>query len=146
MNVSTSLPVKYLVSTDHIGNSMYGCRVTKILQYLGSPSHLLHLPTYSRRKYYATIKMRNNLCYLLIMVIFPIFSNFSLCFSFYMSFVVWFMTSFLYCFPYIYRSSNYCDSNSCRSLTLLKALAKSNGNLITIAFNSKKEQQLLLSR
>ena len=32
----------------------------------------------------------------------------------------------LYCFPYSYRSSNYCDSNSCRFFTLLKALAKSN--------------------
>ena len=31
--------------------------------------------------------------------------------------------AFLYCFPYSYRSSNYCDSNSCRSFTLLKALA-----------------------
>jgi hypothetical protein len=49
------------------------------------------------------------------------------------------MASFLYCFQYSYRSSNYCDSNSCRSFTLLKALAKSNGNLIAIAFNSEKE-------
>ena len=48
------------------------------------------------------------------------------------------MASFLYCFPYSYRSSNYCDSNSCRSFTLLKALAKSNGNLIAIAFKSEK--------
>ena len=46
------------------------------------------------------------------------------------------MASFLYCFPFSYRSSNYCDSNSCRSCTLLKALAKSNGNLIAIAFKS----------
>ena len=51
-----------------------------------------------------------------------------------MIFVDWFIASFLYCFPYSYRSSNYCDSNSCRSFTLLKALAKSNGNLI--AFKS----------
>ena len=42
-----------------------------------------------------------------------------------MSFVYWFMASFLYCFPYSYRS-----------LTLLKALAKSNGNLFAIAFKS----------
>ena len=42
-----------------------------------------------------------------------------------MSFVDWFMASFLYCFPY-----------SCRSFTLLKAFAKSNGNLIAIAFKS----------
>ena len=51
-----------------------------------------------------------------------------------MSFVEWFMASFLYCFPYSYRSFNYCDSNSCRSFTLLKALAKSNGYLFAIAF------------
>ena len=49
------------------------------------------------------------------------------------------MASFLYCFPYSYRSSNYCDSNSCRSFTLLKALAKSNGNLFAIAFKGEKE-------
>ena len=48
------------------------------------------------------------------------------------------MASFLYCCPYSYRSSNYCDSNSCRSFTLLKALAKSNGNLFAIAFKSEK--------
>ena len=46
-----------------------------------------------------------------------------------MSVVDWFMGSFLYCFPYSYRSSNYCDSKICRSFTLLKALAKSNGIL-----------------
>jgi hypothetical protein len=60
----------------------------------------------------ATIKMRNNLCL-----------------YFCMSYVVWFMASFLYCFPY-----------NCRSFTLLKALAKSNGTLmiilIAIAFKS----------
>jgi hypothetical protein len=53
-----------------------------------------------------------------------------------MSFVDWFMASFLYCFPYSYRSSYYCDS----SFTLLKVLAKSNGNLIAIAFKNKKER------
>ena len=58
----------------------------------------------------------------------------------------WFMASFLYCFPYSYRSSNYCDSNSCRSFTLLKALAKSIGNLFAFALKSEKEQQLSLSR
>ena len=42
--------------------------------------------------------------------------------------------SVLHCIPYSYRSSNYCDSNSWSSFTLLKALAKSNGNLIAIAF------------
>ena len=66
----------------------------------------------------------------------------SLCFNFCMSFVDWFMASFLYCFPYSYHSSNYCDSNSCRSFMLLKALAKSSGNLFAIAFKSEKERQL----
>ena len=55
-----------------------------------------------------------------------------------MSFVDWFMASFLYCFPYSYRSSIYCDSNRCRSFK-----AKSNGNLFAIAFKSEKEQQLV---
>ena len=67
-------------------------------------------------------------------------------FNFCASFVDWFMASFLYCFPYCYRSSNYCDSNSLRSFTLLKALAKSNGNLFAIAFKSEKERQQSLSR
>ena len=48
------------------------------------------------------------------------------------------MASFLYCFPYIYRSQHYCDSNSCRSPTLLKTLAKNNGNHIAIAFKARK--------
>ena len=39
-----------------------------------------------------------------------------------------------------------CYSNSCRSFTLLKALAKSNGNLFAISFKSEKEQQLSLSQ
>ena len=39
--------------------------------------------------------------------------------------------SFLYCFPYSYRS-----------FTLLKALAKSNGNLFAIAFKSEKKRQV----
>ena len=46
------------------------------------------------------------------------------------------MASFPYCFPYSYRSPNYCDSNSCRTFTHLKALAKSNDNLFAIAFKS----------
>ena len=54
-------------------------------------------------------------------------------------FVDRFMASFLYCFPSNYRSSNYCDSNSHRSFTLLKALAKSNGNIFAIASKSEKE-------
>ena len=49
-----------------------------------------------------------------------------------MSFVDWFMV-------HSYRSSNYCDSNSCRSFTLLKVLAKSNGNLMAIAITKKRE-------
>ena len=40
------------------------------------------------------------------------------------------MASFLYCFPYSYRS-----------FTLLKALAKSNGNLFAITFKSEKERE-----
>ena len=44
--------------------------------------------------------------------------------KFCVSFVDWFMASFLYCFPYSYRSSNYCDSNSCRSYSPLKALTR----------------------
>ena len=52
----------------------------------------------------------------------------------------------LYCFPYSYRYANYCDIKSCRSFTLLKAFAKSNINLIAIAFKSEKERQLSLSR
>ena len=59
--------------------------------------------------------------------------------QFLQSFVDWFMACFLYCFPYSSRSSNYCDSNSCRSFMLLKALAKSNCNLFAIAFKSEKE-------
>ena len=56
------------------------------------------------------------------------------------------MASFLYYFPYSYRSSNYCDSNSCRSFTLLKALAKSNGiaivgRAITIERKPSKKKQ-----
>ena len=58
-----------------------------------------------------------------------------------MSFVDWFMASFLYCFLYSYRSSKYCDSNGCRSLTLLKTIVKSNVNLIAIAFKSEKERE-----
>ena len=38
------------------------------------------------------------------------------------------------------------DIDSCRSFTLLKALAKSDGNLFAIAFKSEKERQLSLSR
>ena len=64
----------------------------------------------------------------------------SLCFNFCISFVDWSMASFLYCFPYSYRSSNYCNSNSCRSFTLLKAIAKSKSTHIAIALKSEKEQ------
>ena len=40
--------------------------------------------------------------------------------------------------PIQFRSSNYCDSNSCRSLRLLKALAKSNSNIFAIAFKRER--------
>ena len=48
-------------------------------------------------------------------------SNFCLLVHGYMVYrhVDWFMASFLNCFPYSYHSSNYCDSNSCHSFTLL---------------------------
>ena len=49
--------------------------------------------------------------------------------------------TFLYCSPFSYHSSNYWNSNSCRSFTVLKALAKSNGNLFVIAFKSEKERE-----
>ena len=62
----------------------------------------------------------------------------SLCFNFRISFVDLFMAYFLYCFPYSYRSSKYCDSNSCRSLTLLKALAKSKSTHIAIASRARR--------
>ena len=52
----------------------------------------------------------------------------------------WFMASFLYWFPYSYRSSNYCDSNSCRYFTFLKAIAKNKSTHIAIAFKSEKVQ------
>ena len=50
--------------------------------------------------------------------------------------------------PYIcsYRTSNNCNSNNCRSFTLLKAIVQSNGNFFAIALKSEKEQQLSLSR
>ena len=59
------------------------------------------------------------------------------------SFVDWFMVSLMYCFLYSFRSPNYCDSNSYRSFTLLKALDTNNGNLFAIAL--KKERQLSLA-
>ena len=55
-----------------------------------------------------------------------------------MSFVDRFMGSFLYCFPYSCLSSNYCDINSFHFFTLLKALAKRNGNLFAIALRARK--------
>ena len=48
-------------------------------------------------------------------------------------FVDLFMSSFLYCSLYSYCSSNYRDSDSWRSFSILKALAKSNGNYFAIA-------------
>ena len=54
-----------------------------------------------------------------------------ICLKFCIGFIDWVMTSFLYCFPY-----------SCRSFTLLKALAKINGNLFAVASKSEEERQL----
>ena len=61
-----------------------------------------------------------------------------------MGFVDWFMTSFLYCFPYSYCSSNYCDSNNCRFFTLLKAIAKSKSTHIAIAFKIERERAIII--
>ena len=99
---------------------------------------------YSQRKYYCYhqnakyLKKNGNLAIAILdfSILLPIWlSLFQICDSkscrswslwlnFFMSFVDWFIAS------YSYRSSNYCDSY----LTLLKALAKSNGNLF--AFKS----------
>ena len=43
------------------------------------------------------------------------------------------MASFLYYSQCNYRSSNYRDSDSCHSFTILKALAKNNSNIFVIA-------------
>ena len=43
------------------------------------------------------------------------------------------MVSFLYCFPYSYRSLNYCNSNCCRSFTLSQALAKSDTVIFSLS-------------
>ena len=51
------------------------------------------------------------------------------------------MASLLYCFPYSYRSSNFCDSNSCRSFTLLKALVKNKGRVITLERKPSKKKK-----
>ena len=112
----------------------------------------------------AAIKMRNNFCNPLKKVIFPIllsqYWTFLYCspFSYQSSYLLSFLISllkFLYEFcilvhgffsvllPIQLSLSNYCDSNSCRSFTLL---AKSNSNVITITFKSDKERQLSLSR
>ena len=101
--------------------------------------------TYNQQKNIATINMRNKFCYPL--KISFLFLYCSPCdskscrsdlFNFCISFVDWFIASFLYCFSYSYRSSNYCDSNSCRSFTLSKVLAKSNGNLSLSSLRTRK--------
>ena len=43
------------------------------------------------------------------------------------------MPSLLYCFQHIYRTSSYCNSNSCRSFSLLNEIAKNKEKLIAIA-------------
>ena len=53
---------------------------------------------------------------------------------------------FWWLFLYSYRSSNYRDSDSCRSFSLLKAIAKRLQLLFANAFKSVKERQLLLSQ
>ena len=54
------------------------------------------------------------------------------------------MASFLYCFPYSYRSSNYCESNSWPSFTLLKATTIAIaivGRAITLERKPSKKKQ-----
>ena len=73
----------------------------------------------------------------------PTLQQLKLSLIFCIGFVDWFMASSMYCSPYSYPSSNYCNSNCFRSFTLLKALAKSNINLFAIAL---KEPLLSPSR
>ena len=119
---------------------------------------LIQLYNYSRRKYYWCRENANNFWYSIQFLlqycdIAPQLSLLQLCnsyqslfFFFCIGFVYWFVASYLYCFPYSFRSSNNCDNNSCRSFMLSKAIAKSNGYLISIAVKSEKEQQLLLQQ
>ena len=58
-----------------------------------------------------------------------------------MSFVDWVMASFLYCFPYSYRSSNYCDSNSCRSTIATTIAIAIVGRAITLEREPPKKKQ-----
>ena len=94
----------------------------------------------------ATIKMRKKFCYPFKIVIFPILqeqywtyfycspisyrsSNFAIAKVVALNIFAWFFVwvlytgSFLYCFLYTYRSTNYCDSDKYRSFLLLKAIA-----------------------
>jgi hypothetical protein len=50
---------------------------------------------------------------------------------------------FFYVLLPVWLSLSNCDSKSCRSCTLLKAIANSNGNLFSIISKSGKERQLL---
>ena len=68
----------------------------------------------------------------------------SLLIHFLYKFCDWFLASFLYCFPYSYRSSNYCNSNSCRSFNLNKTVIFSLSPLRAITLESepsKKKQK-----
>ena len=49
------------------------------------------------------------------------------------------MSSFFVLRSYGYHSSNYFNSNSCRSCTLLKAIAQSAENLTVVSSKSKSE-------
>ena len=55
-------------------------------------------------------------------------------------FVRWFMAFFSYYLPYNYRSSNDCDSNSCRCFSLLKTIAKSKGKRSPSPLGAKKKK------
>ena len=106
----------------------------------------------------AIIKMRNNFCYPLKK---EIFFNLLYCspFSYRSSNFVIAKVVALNLFASIFVlflqigswllfciASHIVITLPCRFFTLLKALAKSNGNLFAIAFKSEKERQLSLSR
>ena len=115
----------------------------------------------------STIKMRNHFCYPLKMVIFPILRQQYWTFSIAPHLVIALPTlrqqklsllisllQFLYEFcrlvhgffsvllPIQLSASNYWDSNSCRSFSLLKTIAKRLPLLFANSFKSIKERQL----
>ena len=133
VHISPLLEVAIIFRTSDLSNN----KNLNFLSY-GQLLFLFYLSTFDKN-IITTIKMRNNFCYPFKMVIFwyPNIGLFSmaphlvialptlrqqklslLIFLLKFLYEFWFMVSFLYCFPYSYRFFNYCDSNSCRSLTL----------------------------